>query len=482
MNKYLKLFAIIFLAVVIAFAFIACETNPGDGNGGGNGNGNDNTTILPYGIQYATPVKQQIVSGPCWLFAANAVLETYIKKFTGFEVNLSENHARFAIYDGRFGITEATFPSGGNSGMTPSYWMRGEIGGPVLTNDDYPYNGINNTTWNENAPRYGRVTNVQFIPNSELEGLQNSPGYDIPYRNKIKDAINNYGSVSMGYWSSYSQKYNSPDGVSYYNNSDFDTNHFIQILGWNDNFSASNFRNPPPGNGAWYVKDSSGSANRSFHWISYYQYIQSVHFVAGFDNQPIGNVYDYTPQTRNTPYNNSLTDKRWWANIFDCEDENAYLREISIYVGSNAVYNIYVAVSDLTQNATEDYILLNNALNNKVAELTVSESEPVNKYQGYYTIKLNTPVLISNKSFAIVVEGTALNSNGARYYFLITNNDPNFNSNARESYFSSSSGTSKTWQDWHLRGETSSAYGNFFIYAIVSGSSGQSDRGRIKDR
>ena len=210
------------------------------------------------GDRYATPAKSQSGLGLCWLFADNAVLETYIKKTTGVEVNLSENHSLHGIFRSRFGITSKDIGSG-NTSMSVTYWLRGELGGPVLTQDDYPYTG-NPTNWNQNAPRYGRVTNVQWIPESELPELQNNTGYDTVFRNNIKEAINNYGSVAVSLYSNTSQLNRSPKGVSYYYNdpkSYSNTNHVIQILGWDDNYSAENFANQPPGDGAWYVKNST---------------------------------------------------------------------------------------------------------------------------------------------------------------------------------------------------------------------------------
>ena len=479
MKKIIKTnFFTIIIGIAFIFTLLTCDLF----NDNTNDHSEDNTTIFPYGLQYATPGKSQLGLGLCWLFADNAVLETHIKKTTGNEVSLSENHARFGIFGSRFGLIAANFSAGGNTSMTTTYWLRGEHGGPVLTQNDSPYaDNLNATTpiWNENAPRYGRVTGVQWLPDSQLESTKDLPGYDPVFRNNIKEAITNYGSVAASMYSDTSRLNNSPDGVSYYHNhpdSYNNVNHIIQILGWNDNYPAEKFTNPPPGKGAWYVKNSTTGAKEHFHWVSYYQYIQTVRFVTGFNPTPVGNVYDYTPQTRLTQSWAPGGKTRFWANIFDCEEENAYLEEIIIRVRENTSYNIYVAAGEITNNAEEDSILLNSSFSNKVAELKIDKNEE-NKYPGYYTLKLPTPILVGNKSFAIVIEGTSLDENNVRVFYVLSSEEENFSSNLRESYISGSTGVNKTWSDWH-----SQRNGNFYIYGVVSGSEGKSDRRRIADR
>ena len=450
----------------------------------------DNYDPLPYGTLYATPYKPQMILGSCWLFASNAVLETHIKKTTGVQVSLSENHAKVGIFASRLGMTDRT-AMGGNAVMAGTYWMRGELGGPVLTQDDRPYNtDINSTDWNPNAPRYGRVTNMQWVLDPTLEFPRDNPGYDLEFRNNIKEAIYNYGSVGGSYWSSGQPKHDSPRGFTYYfnnpdetseSNSNSRTDHAIQILGWDDNFPAGNFSNPPPGNGAWYVKDSK-SNGVSFHWISYYQFFSPIFFVAGFEPQPVGNVYDYTPQATNWSYTNGTAGAtRYWSNIFDCTDENANLEEVIIYASTGSTYRIYVATDEITQDAVGDIALLNSAFINKVAELTVNSSEPVNKYNGFYTLKLSSSIPIGNKSFAIVIEGTPLSQTQQRVYHLRTSYNENFRSAPRESYYSTSGVNvqNKTWTDYHSNRIADNTHGNFYIYAVVSGSNGQSDKGRV---
>jgi len=36
-------------------------------------------------------------------------------------------------------------------------------------------------------------------------------------------------------------------------------NHSVNIVGWDDNYAATNFSTPPPGNGAYIVKNSWGT-------------------------------------------------------------------------------------------------------------------------------------------------------------------------------------------------------------------------------
>lgn len=79
----------------------------------------------------------------------------------------------------------------------------------------------------------------------------------------VKKAVMDYGAVSISYWSDQSsdwstQYYNSLT-AAYYCPEGHITNHAVNIVGWDDDYSSDNFATKPEGNGAWIVRNSWGS-------------------------------------------------------------------------------------------------------------------------------------------------------------------------------------------------------------------------------
>ena len=91
--------------------------------------------------------------------------------------------------------------------------------------------------------------------------------------NEIKLAIMQYGAVcSDFYWSGslYSDFYN-----SYYCSTRTNSNHMIDIVGWDDYFPNTHFANFPSADGAFLCRNSWGTdwGDGGYFWISYYDLI-----------------------------------------------------------------------------------------------------------------------------------------------------------------------------------------------------------------
>ena len=79
------------------------------------------------------------------------------------------------------------------------------------------------------------------------------------------------------------------------------TNHEVTIVGWDDNYAATNFHGAagaPPGNGAFIVKNSWGTSfgDRGYFYLSYYD--TSIQDVTAFTAEPTSNYaaeYQYDP-------------------------------------------------------------------------------------------------------------------------------------------------------------------------------------------
>lgn len=62
--------------------------------------------------------------------------------------------------------------------------------------------------------------------------------------------------------------------ATFYCPTDNTADHAVNIVGWDDNFPAENFKTRPEGDGAWLVRnswsDQTGNDYKSYFWISYY--------------------------------------------------------------------------------------------------------------------------------------------------------------------------------------------------------------------
>jgi len=96
----------------------------------------------------------------------------------------------------------------------------------------------------------------------------------------IKQAVMTYGAVDTAilvtggaaYLPPYSDAYYNASTYAYYYNGTDAVDHEIAIVGWDDNFAASNFSTVPPGNGAFIMRNSWGTAwgQSGYFYMSYY--------------------------------------------------------------------------------------------------------------------------------------------------------------------------------------------------------------------
>ena len=376
----------------------------------------DNTTIngsLPskfdlrdYG--YVTSIKDQASGGNCWAFAILSALESNILKANGKTYDFSEENmknlmAYYSDYGWLYYGIKVTPNDGGIDNMAIGYlvsWL-GPISEDLDSYDDY--SGIS-AALNSSLVH---VQNVYFIPARE-NYLDND---------KIKSAIVNYGVVSTSmYYSSYYLT-----GNSYYYSGTPGSNHAVSIVGWDDNYSASNFGyySHPAGNGAWIVKNSWGESwgDDGYFYVSYYDTAfacvgtQDTYVFILNDTARYNKIYQYD-MSGFTDWFVTSRSSIWYENIFKAVDNDTLAAFSTYFENAGTNYEVYV--------------LVNNQ--------TVSSQSGTVSVPGYSTIHLDNPVMLhEGDNFTIRIK---LSGSGNVNFPIIENSTVRVNLKENVSYFS----------------------------------------------
>jgi len=281
-----------------------------------------------------TSVKDQSTTGSCWTFAMLAAVESYLLKYEGVEYDFSENNFQNSM--GIYGGNGTDIEEGGNFVMGTAYLVR--WGGPVNETDD-PFSTYY-TSPKTNLTLAKHVQDILYVP-LRLNYTDND---------QIKYALMKYGALYASIYAGDNFKYYS----SIFNNVSTLANHAITIVGWDDNYSASNFQTTPPGDGAFIIKNSWGTSygDEGYWYISYYDKtflgygMDEISVLAITNVENITNykgIYQYDPigyTYESLGYN---CDTAWFANQFTSESNNP-LSAFGLYTFgySDYVVDVYV--------------------------------------------------------------------------------------------------------------------------------------------
>ncbi|MCR5060617.1 MAG: hypothetical protein K6A80_06250 [Saccharofermentans sp.] len=185
---------------------------------------------------YGTRIKAQ-VGGTCWANACSTSLESNYKITTGEDIFIDPISIVSEVY-GR-DKEEGFFLAQGVSRLNAG----------------------------------GNGYQVVFAAADGLEGyfLSNADSLDPDDMETIKQSIREHGAVyagvpdnssTKGYFDNYITLNDNPDV-----DPDFEQDHAVVLVGWDDNFPADYFTYPPSSNGAWLAQNSMGGI--SLYWISY---------------------------------------------------------------------------------------------------------------------------------------------------------------------------------------------------------------------
>ncbi|MBQ3450610.1 MAG: putative Ig domain-containing protein [Synergistaceae bacterium] len=358
------------------------------------------------GKSYVSSIKSQSPWGTCWAHAALGSMESNYMMQGKSELNLSEMHLAWFTY--KNSDKSRAFGDYNNSGLSTIMDLGGNafypaalfsrLSGPA-SESDVPYGSTRPSgSTPEDYTQRLRLRDAYYLSMNERLNVNSSE----EQRNIVKRRIMQNGAVAANYYNNDLLFYKVASGNTSYHTTSKTPNHAIQIVGWDDNYPASNFRTKPKSNGAWLIKNSWGErwytlngymGDSGYFWMSYETYLtDGTSFVVEDVNNKM-KVYEYDPLGICSLWGYSGSTV-YAANVFRAEDDET-LTEIGLYTADNNLgyeINIYTGMSSMPSGSP-------------VYGSSVSSASGTISFAGYHTIALNTPVeLSSGEYFSVVVK------------------------------------------------------------------------------
>jgi len=383
-------------------------------------NAGDRSTSYPATFDLRTsgkvsPVKNQSIWGPGPAFTTFASLESTLMPTTPTPNFSAKNLVNLAGFD-------CAIPDGGgNDWISTAYLVRWN--GPVdEATDPYP-TGI--WTTSSTYPPVKHVQNVVFFP-----GRTSRTDTD-----NFKGALTRWGAISTALHWDENSFYNESHTSYYQPASAADTGtrfHAVTIIGWDDNYAATNFTTTADGPGAWIVKNSWGTGwgDDGYFYVSYFdKYFGSVIQPLGtkrgsavFLGESTSNYdtvysYDKLGEVRDYAYYTSKTGS--FANVFTANSSET-IKAVGFYTTD---VNVPCTIS-----------IYKNPTSGPVGGTPAATFSETLSYMGYNTVVIpsNQQVPVSaGDTFSVVVKVTNPTN---RYIIPIEENYPGYTSGIVSQY------------------------------------------------
>lgn len=417
---------------------------------------------------YVPELRNQNPYGTCWAHASIALAEIYMKKH-GIEIspNYSELHLAYFQYHSEADPLGGTI---GDSNVINSSSSFMSVGGNVSFAENIlaswqgaaseakvPYSSAKTALSSGLSPSLAYEDDAHLTDYYEVN-IKENPEI-------VKALIQENGAVAISYCDSgayYSSKYN-----SYYCDTAYTTNHAVSVVGWNDNYPASNFATTAEDNGAWLIRNSwttgYSESHYGYFWMSYYdKSLAEAAYAFTFDNEDnFDNIYEYDGASGTMDYYASSSLKA--ANVFEtsANGDGENLEAVSFYSGyTNVDYTVSIYLNPDDDSDPESGILISDA---------TTSGEAV--YAGYHTVRLNKPVELSyGDTYSVVISLSSKTGEGVSIgyeYGMTLNNWMTIkaSSDVCQSYI-------KIYNSWRDFG--ASKRGNLKIKAFTSNTEGNS--------
>ena len=308
-----------------------------------------------------TPVRNQGSMGACWAFGITGAFESAFLIATNITLDISENNVQnLGIRYSRYG--DPNIIEGGTYLQGIGYFL-GWMGAVSSENDAYDELGkISPVIFDENAYH---IVDAAFI------NISSSPD--------LKEGLTKYGALNLFIYGAdkNSEYYNENTSALYYTGN-ISGNHYVTLVGWNDTYSADNFKIKPEGDGAWICKNSWGTdwGDEGYFYLSYYDNslklgLSAIGFIIN-NTELYNKLYQYDVCGFSESYFNFKKGSGEFMNIYTATDEDLVAAVGTYFKNADTDYTITVYV-----NGTEMYT-----------------QSGKNAFAGFNTIKLDQRILI----------------------------------------------------------------------------------------
>ncbi|MBE6024247.1 MAG: hypothetical protein E7231_13865 [Cellulosilyticum sp.] len=347
------------------------------------------------GRAYCSTVKDQKSEGSCWIYIANALLESRLMKqnyiidkdFYDFSEEAMDK-ATSIEYGGKYGFVRKKGDAG-YFDIALNYWTRSALNGPIQE------------ATGQKIPCYVMQTaQIDEVKENRQKLL-----------NQIKQFVYEYGAVTASFYCStysegeqfYSQyPYYCQQDLAYYYPGNEEVNHGSLIVGWNDQYPKEKFNVAcrPTTDGAFLVKNSWGRewGNKGYFWMSYETPIYDLNAIIDIATRGFyDTIYEYDKHGMIGSVSVSDESKTSiYMNQYEAYSKKELLTALSTYITfPDNIYKLYVSTDGKINHLKE--VSVKNA-----EEISGGKGYKID-YAGYKTFELEQPLEVSGK-FLVAIE------------------------------------------------------------------------------